>query len=153
MAVGRHAQVMQVTPGTRWRHAAPKKTGETARANAKARPHWRPKPHAAPVGIWSILATNRRTKNNKGERGERRVHVDAAMATGTYGSKKRTGCACITYNYTCLHNRKSGNFNITEHAPQSTARSRKAHTCDSHHDHKKDMYQPWHTNSDHTYTR
>ena len=45
-------------------------------------------------------------RTTKGKGGERRVHVDAAMATGTYGSKKRTGCACITYNYTCLHNRK-----------------------------------------------
>jgi hypothetical protein len=81
MAVGCHAQGIKVTAGTRRRHAAPKNKNHS---QTQRRGRIAGQSHAAPVGIWSALATNRHTK---GKGGKQRAYVDVAMANGTYGSK------------------------------------------------------------------
>jgi len=87
MAVGCHAQVMQVTPGARWRHAAPKKhkpgAGPTQRRGGiggqrRTRRQWASGAHLPPTGAQRTI---------KGKGGKQRAYAGAAMANGTYGSK------------------------------------------------------------------
>ena len=125
-AIARHAQVTQITPCTRGRHATPTpKPNNPDMANAKARPHWRPTPHAAPVGIGSALATNRRTKNNKGERGE-----TARICGCGHGEwhiwQEEAHRMRMHYIYTCQHNRK-----VVTLTSQST-HHRAQHESDKH---------------------